>query len=73
MGGGGGSLTAQRVEHLEAPVNLLLGIVAYRTSIQKDGICLVKRLCRLVACHLHDAGYDLRVGYVHLAAVCLNI
>ena len=66
------AFVVQALEVLQARVDLLFGIVAHAAGVDEDGIGLFQFFARFVAGHLHDAGYHLTVGYVHLAAVCFN-
>ena len=63
------SFLSDGIELLQPMVDFLFRIVAHGTGVEEDGIGLLDTLAGVVACHLHDRGYHLRVGYVHLAAV----
>ena len=62
-------LLPHRVEELQAVQNLLLGIIAHRTSIQKHGIGLVQRLGHRISGHFHNRRNQFTVCHIHLAAV----
>ena len=63
-------LSFEGSEHIEAMVDFLLGIIAHRTSVEKDGIRLLYRLANFIARHLHHRGHYFRVGHIHLTSVC---
>ena len=54
-------------------VNLVLCILSDAAGIEEDGIGLFFFLTHVVACHLHDAGYNFAVCHIHLAAISFNI
>ena len=66
-------LLPHRVEFRQSVVNLVFGILAHRTSVQKHRIGLVSRVARLVACHLHHRRNHLRISHIHLASVGFDI
>ena len=67
------AFAAHGMQGFETVINLLLGIVADGTGIEKYGISLVKAVDGLVACHFHHAGHNLGIGHIHLAAVGFDI
>ena len=66
-------LLSEGVQLGQSVVNLVFGILAHRTRVQKHGVGLVSRFARLVARHLHHRGNHLRISHVHLAAVGFDI
>ena len=66
-------LLADRVVILNAVEYLLLCIISYRTSIDKHRISKLWIFGQVVTIHLHDRRHDFAIGYVHLAAIGLNI
>ena len=61
------------MEGIEPVVDFVLGILAYRTGVEKHGIRLCGVVGDLIACHLHHRGHHLAVGDVHLASVGFDI
>ncbi len=51
----------------------LLGVVADRAGVEHNGIRIGDIIGHVVAGKCGHRGYDLAVGNVHLAAVCLHI
>ena len=73
MGVGCFPLLFECSQHIQSVVYFLLGIVAHRTGVKKDGIGLFHRFTYFIASHLHHRGHHFRVGHVHLASVGFNI
>ena len=66
-------LFSQGMEKFQAVQDFLFGIVAYGTGIHEYGIGFLQIVARGIACHLHDGCDNFTVGYVHLAAIGLDI
>ena len=60
------------VQSLQTAVYLVLRVFANGACVEEDGVGLCLVFAQFVTGHLHDRGHHLRVGHVHLAAVCLN-
>ena len=67
------ALALNRIQRVQTVIDFLFCIVTHRTGVQEYGICLINSLSRFISCHLHDRSHNLRVCYIHLAAVSLNI
>ena len=67
------ALFAHRMKSFQAVDDLLFGIIAYGTCVQKYSIGLVQSLGRLISGHFHYGGYYFAVRRIHLAAVCFDI
>ena len=53
--------------------NLLLGVVAYRASVEQYCIGSVNVIGGGVPGHAHDGSHDFTVGNVHLATISLYV
>ena len=60
------------VKSFQTVVNLVLCILSDAAGIEEDGIGLFFFLTHVVACHLHDAGYNFAVCHIHLAAISFD-
>jgi hypothetical protein len=63
---------AQTAHIAQASPDALLGVVAYRTGIDKDYIGLLNILGVEVTLLLHDGYNNLRVADIHLATIGLD-
>ena len=61
------------MQGLEAVVYLVLGVLAYATGVEENGVGVGLIVTQVVARHLHDGSHHLRVCHVHLASVGLYI
>ena len=68
----GGLAAAHGVELVKPAVYLLLGVVAYRAGVQQYEVGVLYLVAYLVSGYFKDGAYDLAVGNVHLATVCLD-
>ena len=66
-------LLAQRLKVLQSPDDTLFGIIAHRTGIDEDCVCLTDIVRQFVSVGLHDRSHDLAIRHIHLASVCFNI
>ena len=60
-------------KRVETMIDLVLGILAHRTGIEKHRVGIFFGVSGFVTGHLHDGGNDFGVGYIHLAAISLDI
>ena len=63
-------LSEKRVKTM---IDLVLGILAHRAGVEKHRVGIFFVVRGFVTGHLHDGGNDFRVGYIHLAAIGLDI
>ena len=63
--------TARSVELVQAAIDFLFGIVAYRTGVEQYQVGLVNAVADVVARNFQYRANDLAVGKVHLATICL--
>ena len=81
-GEGEGSQTSVKNDLSDIPgstFSILAVMTDYRPDVydysmkNKDGVGIFQAVGHLIASHLHDRGYHLRVGHVHLAPIRLYI
>ena len=66
------TLLLERMKELQPVQYLLLGVVADGAGVHEHCIGIIQLLGHAVPRHLHHRGDHFTIGYVHLAAVCLN-